>query len=442
MEFRQIEFSQIAEDWSSGALGREIDPPLLLVRNGLPLEQRRDHGEFRITRIETISDGFINESKVGFVSGLSPEQVQKYRILKDDVLFSHINSDPHLGKTAIAETDYADLLHGMNLLLVRTNPDVLTAKFFHFLCTYYRQKGVFIKICSRSVNQSSINQAKLKALEIPLPPLTEQTKIAQVLGLVRRSIEQQERLLSLIAELKKSLLHQLFTHGLCNEPQKQTEVGPIPRSWKVMELQEAAVAFDYGTSVKCESNGAGFPVLRIPNVMSGSIDVTDLKYGQPKRTELESLRLSDGDLLFVRTNGVQENAGRCALFRSELADCYFASYLIRVRTKITKLLPGFLNEYARTERGKKFLAGRAIRTADGKYNINSGILRRVMIPLPSLAEQKEIVDQLELTEQKGQVHRRKHAALTAMFRSLLHELMTARLRIDKLKVPELEDARV
>ncbi|MDO8706318.1 MAG: restriction endonuclease subunit S [Sulfuricaulis sp.] len=233
---RDIEFTQIAADWDSAPLGREKEPLLLLMRNGLTVEQSKERGELRVTRTETISDGFIDEKKVRSVSGLSPEQVEKYRIHKGDILFSHINSDPHLGKTAIASRDYADLLHGMNLLLLRANKKVLEPQFLHFVCCYYRMKGVFVKICSRSVNQSSINQAKLKALVIPLPPLPEQHKIAGVLGVLQRTIEQQERLLQLTAELKKTLLHQLFTQGLRGEPQKQTKIGLMPQSWEPTPL--------------------------------------------------------------------------------------------------------------------------------------------------------------------------------------------------------------
>ena len=103
---------------------------------------------------------------------------------------------------------------------------------------------------------------------IAVPPLPEQRKIAAVLGLVQRAMGQQERLLALTAELKKVLLHQLFTHGLRHEQQKQTELGPIPSSWEVVELEKTAIAFDYGTSVKCEHDKVGFTVLRIPNVVA------------------------------------------------------------------------------------------------------------------------------------------------------------------------------
>ena len=157
---------------------------------------------------------------------------------------------------------------------------------------------------------------------------------------MQRVLEQQERLIALTRELKGRLLHQLFTEGLRGEPQKQTEIGPVPESWEVVRLEDASVSFDYGTSVRCEHDKAGVPVLRIPNVVGGSIELGDLKYGQPKRREMEPLRLRAGDFLFVRTNGVLENAGRCALFRGELEGCYFASYLIRVRVDSSQTAAG------------------------------------------------------------------------------------------------------
>ena len=61
-----------------------------------------------------------------------------------------------------------------------------------------------------------------------------------MLGLVQRAMEQQERLIALTTELKKALLHQLFTQGLRGEPQKQTEIGPVPESWEVVTLQDFA----------------------------------------------------------------------------------------------------------------------------------------------------------------------------------------------------------
>ncbi len=306
--------------------------------------------------------------------------------------------------------------------VLKPREDLFDAKFFYYAL-------LSLDIPNRGYNR---HFTVLKEKRLPLPGKDEQKKIAGVLGTVQRAMDQQERLLALTAELKKSLLHRLFAQGVRGEPQKQTEIGAVPTSWEVASLENVATAIDYGTSVKCEHDKEGVPVLRIPNVMGGSIELSDLKYGQPKQSELGQLRLHVGDLLFVRTNGVLENAGRCAIYRGELEDCYFASYLIRVRVDSSKVLPAFVNEYARTERGRSFLSGRAIRTADGKFNINSGTLKRVLLPLPTLDEQKEVVRQLNLVDRKLKLHEAKRNALDALFRILLHELMTAQIRVQHL----------
>lgn len=357
-----------------------------------------------------------------FVAGYSDLE---NRVIRDDLPLVIFGDHTRCVKFV----DFPFILGADGTKVLKPKEDVFDARFF-----YYALRS--LEIPNRGYNR---HFTVLKEKHVPRPEKAEQQKIAAVLGLVQRAMEQQERLIALTTELKKALLHQLFTQGLCGEPQKETEIGLVPQSWDVVTLEEAAIAFDYGTSVKCERGKAGVPVLRIPNVVVGSIDLSDLKHGQPKRSELEQLRLRDGDLLFVRTNGVLENAGRCALYRGELEGCYFASYLIRVRVDSSRVLAAFVNEYARTEAGRSFLSGRAIRTADGKFNINSGTLKRVMLPLPSISEQTEIVDDLNLVERKLNLHQRKHAALTALFRTLLHQLMTAQLRVYDLDLSELPE---
>jgi type I restriction enzyme S subunit len=179
----------------------------------------------------------------------------------------------------------------------------------------------------------------------------------------------------------------------------------------------------------------GKPVLRIPNVVGRAVDVSDLKFGIPKPKEIDKLMLQSGDLLFVRTNGVKENAGRCSLFDDELQDCYYASYLIRVRLDPRTLNPNFLNEYSRTETGTSFLSGRAIRTADGKYNINAGTLKTMLIPIPGIEEQGEIAKALSLHDNKLSNARTKKSAHEDLLRTLLHELMTAKTRVHEFSLP-------
>ena len=304
---------------------------------------------------------------------------------------------------------------------------------------FYVLKGSLMTELSKVVSGSTmpyIRKGDLEKFPIPLPPRPEQKKIAHILSTVQQAIDAQEQIIRITAELKNALMHKFFTEGLRNEPQKQTEIGPIPESWNVLELEKKAKSFQYGTSVKCTYGADGKPVLRIPNVVGGHVDVSDLKFGNPKQSELGKLVLQKGDLLFVRTNGVEENAGRCSQFNCEVDDCYFASYLIRVRLDPAILNSSFLSEYSRTETGVSFLSGRSVQTADGKFNINSGTLKTMLVPVPEIDEQEDIAQSLMLIDRKIEVARSKKKSLNNLFQALLHELMTAKSRVHELNLPK------
>lgn len=428
---RDIEFTQIAAEWDSITLGEEEPQALLAMRNGLTAKQVQDGGEFKVSRIETIGGGWIDESRVRFTSGLKEKDVEKYLLRKGDILFSHINSDRHLGKTGFAERDYDDLLHGMNLLLIRANPDVFDPDFLNRVFQYYRDKGVFIAICSRAVNQSSINQAKMKALELPLPPLPEQKKIAHILSTVQRAIEAQERIIQTTTELKKALMHKLFTEGLRNEPQKQTEIGPVPESWGVEPLGELLTVAQYGMSVKGNPEG-NYPILRMTNQINGQIVANKLQFVEINERDFEKFKVERGDILFNRTNSL-ELVGRTAI-HDITGNFVFASYLIRVRTEEKRLNPFFLNlDFNRdeTQARLKSIATRAV----SQSNISATRLKGFPVPVPSLNDQAEMVAQAASFDRKLAVHHRKASELQALFRTLLHELMTAKTRVHYLEIP-------
>ena len=208
---RDIEFTQIAADWGSITLGEEDPQALLVMRNGLTAKQVQGNGQYKVSRIETIRAGWIDDTRVRFVSGLEDKYIKKYLLQKGDILFSHINSDRHLGKTGFADRDYDDLLHGMNLLLIRANPKVFDPEFLNHVFQYYRDIGVFMAICSRAVNQSSINQARMKALELPFPPLAEQKEIVHILSFIQQKTDNAQTKKRKLQDLFRTLLHELMT---------------------------------------------------------------------------------------------------------------------------------------------------------------------------------------------------------------------------------------
>ena len=118
-----------------------------------------------------------------------------------------------------------------NNAMILFEKDCLNKDFLFFALQEFSTKGL-----KTGSGQPQLTKGILNSHVLPLPPLPEQKKIAHVLSTVQRAIEAQERIIQTTTELKKTLMHKLFTEGTRGEPQKQTEIGPVPESWEVMPL--------------------------------------------------------------------------------------------------------------------------------------------------------------------------------------------------------------
>ena len=174
-----------------------LDDLLIFMTNGSSAKQFEEEVGLPISRIETIWDEKIDFKRVKYVKESEPDFIEKYQILKNDILLSHINSDSHLGKTAIYKNENKVFIHGINLLKLRPSSSI-NADFLLHQFRFKKIKGDFIAVAQRAVNQSSINQRKLKVFDFILPPLSEQRAIAAKIGELFSDLDKG------MAELKKA----------------------------------------------------------------------------------------------------------------------------------------------------------------------------------------------------------------------------------------------
>lgn len=148
----------------------------------------------------------------------------------------------------------------------------------------------------------NLSRSRLAGLPIALPPLPEQKKIAHILSTVQRAIEAQERIIQTTTELKKALMHKLFTEGLRNEPQKQTEIGPVPESWEVVPLSNL-IGISHGYAFKSKFFTMDGPIVLTP----GNFKLDGgLYWGKRTKFTAETyddrMVLDPGDLVVVMTD--------------------------------------------------------------------------------------------------------------------------------------------
>lgn len=211
-------------------------------------------------------------------------------------------------------------------------------------------------------------------------------------------------------------------------PEIVTALPDIPDSWRWVSLSQVSLGFRYGTSIKCEYQAEGEPVLRIPNVANGRIEIDDLKFGRLSAREAADLRLQLGDILVVRSNGSLDLVGRPAQVEASAVGFCYAGYLVRVRTNPQLVDTRYLT-LALSSRHVRDQIEIPIRSTVGLKNVNTTEFGQLTFPLAPLAEQHRIVAKVdELIALFDRIETQSAAAETVSSRLLevlLQQALTA-----------------
>ena len=172
------------------------------------------------------------------------------------------------------------------------------------------------------------------------------------------------------------------------------ELPELPEGWAYTRVGALIDDPAYGTSKKCDYEIEGVGVLRIPNVISGKVDASDLKFAQFTPDEIATYKLSGGDILIIRSNGSVSIVGRCALVSDADVDYLYAGYLIRLRPILRLVEPGFLLNTFSLHAIRKQIEQKA-KSTSGVNNINTGEIQSLVVALCGIEEQKQIQMEIE-----------------------------------------------
>ena len=279
-----------------------------------------------------------------------------------------------------------------------------------YLAYYLKKDDVRIELAEKmegSTGRQRLSKSVLDNLPIPLPPLPEQRKISHVLSTVQKAIEQQDMLIHTTTELKKALMQKLFTEGTRGEPQKETEIGLVPESWEVVEFPKF-VLLQRGKD------------LTKKNFMDGDIPVAG-----------SSGVMGYHNQSFVKAPGVTVGrSGSCGI-----VNYYDKDFWAHNTSLYVKDFNGndemFCFYYLQFLDIGKFKTGASVPTLD-RNSLNT-----FEVPVPKKEEQKDIAKYIKTIESKIESSKNKKQTLTALFKTLLHELMTGQRRVHELEFDEI-----
>ena len=319
--------------------------------------------------------------------------------------------------------DFPFVLGADGTKVLTPNTDLYDPKFYYFAL-------ISLELPGRGYNR---HFKMLKEKSIPLPPLSEQKKIAHILSTVQQAIEAQERIIQTTTELKKALMQKLFTEGLRGEPQKQTEIGLVPESWETRKVGEVAILKSGGTPSRKKPEY--WEEGNIPWVKTGEVNYCTIFATEEEITKAgldgSSAKLFPAGTLLMAMYGQGITRGKVALLGIEASTNQACVAFFPKQDIETKYLYFFF-EYS-YEDIRNFAHGA------NQKNLSADIIKTFPISYPmDKKEQKEIADSLEKLDNKSRIHHEKKKAYQDLFRTLLHELMIAKIRVHEIELSKLK----
>lgn len=329
-----------------------------------------------------------------------------------------------IGKTALLKRK---AVTNQQINAIVPNEAVADSEFLLYILTHERPR---VSNLAAITTIPIINKSSFESFVFTLPPLPEQRAIASVLGAVQAALGARRREYHLEQEYKAALLEQLFICGTRSEATQETEIGELPVSWAVVKLGTLIVDGPQNGLYKHASfYGEGTPVIRINDFdLGGRFVTTEFNRIRLEQEDIDRYAVRKNDLLINRVNSLS-HIGKCARVIELPEPTVFESNMMRFAVDEQKLSPEFLSYFLTLNSTRAYIRGIAKR-AVAQSSINQSDLKGIVLPLPPLPEQQRIAAILGALDVKLAALTVEVARLEELFRALLEELLSGRLRVD------------
>lgn len=440
-DFKQTEIGPIPKHWEAVPLEQVLTEVDIRVRD------LNDAGTSTFPVLSlTKNQGLILQSE-RFGKRIATEDVSNYKVVKS----KQIVYNPYViweGAVHILRDSECGLVSPVYPIW-EAKADRADSFFVDHLLRMPFTIGAYNRFAAGAVNRRrSIRKTDFLSIFIPLPPLSEQRAIAHVLRTIQRAKEATENVIAATRQLKQSLMRHLFTYGSVPFGQadrvklQETELGTVPEQWCRATLGELCAFHDgaiqtgpFGSQLhKADYVDNGVPVVNPTHLLGNRINHVDLpRITTVKASELARHRLRHGDVLFARRGEI----GRHGFVTQAEEGWLCATGCFLVRVNHPKIFNAFLPWYFSQTSVVEWLEANAAGAI--MPNLNNTTLARLPVFYPTLPEQRQIAAQLAAVDAKLAAEETRRDALDTLFQSLLHHLMTGKVRIHDLELPSMKE---
>lgn len=344
------------------------------------------------------------------------KDISRYTLKKGDLIIARAGT---VGVSVVVPKDMPDTIFGSYLIKVVLNKTQAEPQFVH----YYLQSPFYwtqVKQSAAGGVLKNINLPILRGIKLPLPPLEEQKKIAEVLKTIDEAIQAVEESIRKLERLKKGTMEQLLTRGISHIKFKIVELNgrkvEIPEEWEVVRLEEVAERRSETVNPSAVGN---LPFVGLEHIEPGKIRLT--QWGDSTEVKSSKSKFYPGDVLYGKLRPYLDKAviaefeGICS------------TDIIVIKAKPSRLTPEYLIWLVHTkaflEHAKKTMKG--VNHPRTSWNA----LKKFQLPLPPLEEQKQIAEILRTIDEAIEAKRQKKEKLERMKKAVMEKLLTGEVRI-------------
>jgi type I restriction enzyme S subunit len=314
---------------------------------------------------------------------------------------------------------------GRGLASIRCNSEKTSHLFLFY---YLKYIGKTFESISAGSTFKAIRKNELDQLEIRLPPAPEQKKIAEILSTVDQAIEKVGEAIEKTQKLKKGLMQELLTKGIGQKEFKDTEIGKIPKDWKVARISDIADVKGgkrLPKGQKLVNSKTSYPYIRVLDFKDMGVDVSNIQFLLPEtHKSIRQYIISSNDVYI----SIAGTVGIVGLIPLELDNANLtenAAKLCNLRDITKEFLAYVLSSSIGQSQISVYL-GKAQQPKLALFRI-----QKIKLPLPSLTEQQKIAEILSTVDERLELLRNRKERLKRTKKGLMNDLLTGRKRVRK-----------
>jgi type I restriction enzyme S subunit len=311
--------------------------------------------------------------------------------------------------------------------------------FLFYLLKYPPIRSKLASLMRGTTGRRRLPREALENTLLPYPPIYEQQRIAEILSTVDRVIEVVDAGVARLEGLKKAVMRELLTGRIRVREEngkpvfyretefQETEIGKIPREWKIYKLGELALEMYYGLTAKAVNQLTGLRMLRTTDIKDNyRVDWDSLPYCEitdNRRSNIQKYLLRKNDLVVSRAG----TTGMSIFVDKDFNDVIFGSYLIKIKLSESIAYPKFIQYFMQSSLyWNQLLPKQAGSTLK---NISLPILKNILTPLPPINEQKLIPEILSTVDRAIELYREERVRVDRLKRGLMDLLLTGKIRV-------------